>query len=1006
MKCIRYRKGNDMVYKCNDIFMVRVPMIPIGEYNNISKCENILECDDYIAKMSDSLLFSSMSTYVQLQRYKDGKIHKVKKINGLEESLYKYMLRGSTRPTPFGTLAGVGLCEFSLNKKEDFLRIDSDKKIQNIFFDSELIGIIIKIFENDKCILRQLKVISNKNCYKSGDRFNNTFNTNAGVYAEGLEYNISIRYNNLIKLILKESYEPIFISDLINKIKNTYPNTSEDIILDTIESLIKSEFIITNLRFPIFCEDKLKYIIEVCKSIEIKNNENSEIFNCLCKLNDIEKNISNKDKIVGVLETLKKLINTNKNFLNINTGVFLEDNVLDVKVKQDLEKFVNLYSKFFVSKNDFRDISEMVDKFYEQYGANVLVPLNEFIDANSFNALKYVRNDDQLKNSDRETFIKTLLDEKIIDCIHKGNTVVEITEKDLESIDVLDKKYFPNSFDMNFFITKNDDNFKYYIGPNFGSEEAGSSFQRFHKVFDKNLFEKYNDIYKIKENSQEKGYIYCEVREVNSGGRTNNVINNSKCYNNHFGFGFYEKNTDTALNIKDLYVVWDNSVLYVVHKKKHKIVKFVTNNMLNINFYNPIASLLLCISSKYTHSPMHRFISIEELKRSYTPRIKMGNVVISPQTWKFISRTGIVSDYGWFKKTFTEYKKSKKIPELVYLKESDNRLLLNLEHEKSIKILYKEFSIKKIIELSEIEDDLMTSSLVKDNKNNEFISEYIFSFYRNEILDLSDIKYVSGKERKILPMEKGWIYFNLYGCDNRIEELINELYKLNIEKSFFYVRYFDDKGVHLRLRIRYKNLSDALKSYERLIIELRKFHDRKLINNVTLSTFFPEVERYGGDECYKYIEEFFVIDSKFCVEKFTIEEKWKKYLEGVIPILIRLSGNIGNINKILEDLEDVDVKKKFHKNKKDICLDIVKEINHEKDTEIDKLRNKKLDEIKMVLDEKILDPEYKKNIILSIAHMYCNRIDADRDYEMYFMVSIKYAIQNLIKEDKYRIKNT
>lgn len=246
----------------------------------------------------------------------------------------------------------------------------------------------------------------------------------------------------------------------------------------------------------------------------------------------------------------------------------------------------------------------------------------------------------------------------------------------------------------------------------------------------------------------------------------------------------------------------------------------------------------------------------------------------------------------------------------------------------------------------------------------------------------------------------------MYGCDNRIEELINELYKLNIEKSFFYVRYFDDKGVHLRLRIRYKNLSDALKSYERLIIELRKFHDRKLINNVTLSTFFPEVERYGGDECYKYIEEFFVIDSKFCVEKFTIEEKWKKYLEGVIPILIRLSGNIGNINKILEDLEDVDVKKKFHKNKKDICLDIVKEINHEKDTEIDKLRNKKLDEIKMVLDEKILDPEYKKNIILSIAHMYCNRIDADRDYEMYFMVSIKYAIQNLIKEDKYRIKNT
>ena len=94
-----------MSYQCADIFMARIPSLPIKVLKDFDQSNQ--NVDAFIKNyeeinlnkfFEESLLISSQSLYRSLKHPPI----KSKKIKNFQLGLTKYLIRSSTRPTPFG----------------------------------------------------------------------------------------------------------------------------------------------------------------------------------------------------------------------------------------------------------------------------------------------------------------------------------------------------------------------------------------------------------------------------------------------------------------------------------------------------------------------------------------------------------------------------------------------------------------------------------------------------------------------------------------------------------------------------------------------------------------------------------------------------------------------------------------------------------------------------------------------------------------------------------------
>lgn len=117
-------------------------------------------------------------------------------------------------------------------------------------------------------------------------------------------------------------------------------------------------------------------------------------------------------------------------------------------------------------------------------------------------------------------------------------------------------------------------------------------------------------------------------------------------------------------------------------------------------------------------------------------------------------------------------------------------------------------------------------------------------------------------------LQDGWIYAKLYQLDDRENETLNYIVSClgSIgNPKFFYLRYSDEIGRHLRVRFKYENEWTAQKHLLAIQKMLINFRTWKLINKVQFDTYFRENNRYGGSQLITSAEEVFFADSRFVI---------------------------------------------------------------------------------------------------------------------------------------------
>ncbi len=916
-----------MRYKCKDVFMIRKPMGSIEGYIRVLRDE--LDCDQVLELyesldikdlLEEGLLISSKDFYESTQLIGQLEVG-TKQYKNISSSLLKYIVRAKTRPTPYGMFSSVGLGEFEEFSQEKSIIVSSKENKKVIRVDINWLCKLVKKIESDSDILIKLKVKFNNICYGFGDRIKNPYFSNFGDIARTNDYieSNNIRRTKLVDLIKANTFNFIGVKDLIEIVKDAYKDVPYELVFQAIEHLVENEYLLTDLRLPAYCNDELDYLITTLGEIGFnQTNKLIELRELFCMYRDSfdsKQSVEILNRIYAIMQNLQE----SSNYIMVDSGMQFCKNKLPITVKNKIENFCNKFAGIYLDNKNYSKLDTFIEKFIETYGVNVEVPLKEIIDENGFNGLSYI-NFSVKDIDDRERQIRKIVDEKILLALMNQQECVELLSEDFEKISQVGEANTILSFDINFYITESNNEYLLSIGPNVGSSKGGAMFQRFEQVFDHDLFQKYKSIYKDELELAKDNYLLVEARELSIRGRSNNVMNKNKNYEYCFPIGLSCDSSDKVITTEDLYIgVNENGKVYIKSKEFNRICKFIYDNMLNINSNGKLLFFLREVSNMYENKVLDRVEILHSNQYVYSPQIKFEDVVVSPRQWIFTQQHLEGRNFDEFKKDFEKSVEIYKVDKWVYLVEYDNRLIVNINNDIYLRWIYLYFKHTKKIHLCALEEGLLNGSILIDEQGNRYISEMVFSLIKdvnkpsnNDVSKAYDLQLslIEDENRNVAPFKDGWVYFKIYINGKKTNDVLKGVEQFTKENAveFFYLRYHDSEGAHLRIRLKFSSRKEALNKIESVCDKLENYKKHRVISKWLIDEYSKEVNRYGGAALINDIENVFFIDSVFCInllKQFDLEQEEdieKSYLIGLTHLLKNLCENEKDMLEILDCL--------------------------------------------------------------------------------------------------------
>ncbi|WP_281234891.1 thiopeptide-type bacteriocin biosynthesis protein [Flavobacterium gelatinilyticum] len=289
-----------------------------------------------------------------------------------------------------------------------------------------------------------------------------------------------------------------------------------------------------------------------------------------------------------------------------------------------------------------------------------------------------------------------------------------------------------------------------------------------------------------------------------------------------------------------------------------------------------------------------------------------------------------------------------------------------------------------------------------------------------------------------------WLYYNLYlGPETSDKFLIFKLLPLTqnlieegIIDKWFYIRYSDENGFHLRVRFHLCDTKNCSKIILKFYDLVAPYLNERLISDITINTYKRELERYG----FSTIEEFeslFFINSQLILKLIILaedsqENRWLYGMKAIDAFLENCGYSLGQKKDLLESLKinfgnefgiDKEIRKQLSKKYRDNKYKIEAVFNDE-NPELDALIKVFVEESKVyfaiilkkmkvdILDKSIVI----ENFLASYIHMHCNRLFKSKQrknewvlydllYEYYYSQIARFKYSSIREEQKNAIRN-
>lgn len=1044
-----------MEYKACGFFVSRTPLLPIENYFYVFGKPNDNETREKLfalfrePALEEALAVASVASHQALTRvnYTDH----TKAADQLLSTLIKYYIRVTTRPTPYGLFSGVSIGAF--RTKSEVTVSNDAMYTKRARVDMEWLYAVIKQLESNLNIRKLLKVHFNDYVYVAGDRLEKPTTTFLQLNTTATELGISIKYTRQVQRVKEIAQTPIEFSDLLADLSVHNPAVSTEKIEAFLNQLFDNEYLLSELRPPIVNTDALEYVIAVLDRIA----DHQEVNEYLAQLKSIRSAISeyNSSSIGNGTELFEKTVRkmktlyAAKDYLQVDMKVAMESNMLPDILKLELEEFVDAMIRITPEEQISDDYADYVDRFTEKYGSSAEIPVLELLDTDkglgipSYYHGAVRRPIPKQSKSEKLQKLEKLLKRKLILALKEQSGIIELTDQDIDYI-AGDRKTnaihrwtdFLPSFELFLFVhpgngpSPEKNKYCFTLAPAMASNQVGKSIGRFRDMFSE------EEILCFQNQSAElqqmfPDYAIVEIAEIPQKGRTGNVFTNHSDCAYQLMLSTNSCDGKQKISIDDLYISVEPSVrqLHIKSKSLNKRVILVTTSMLNPTIGSSAVRFLKEVSAKHRFNVLDTISSITKSEYEYTPRITYKRIIIKPATWLISQDTlGLHNNTeDNFNQCLQNFREKWNVPRFVYLTQYDNRLLFDLDNPLHIHEIYRfvKNENSRSLQLMELTCNL-SEYAAQDCSGRHYATEVVvpFSLSRPDSLleaenkgrkleffpTISDISSnameVESQKQILLPGNKNWLYFKLYGYMKRREEILSMLYEFleaqvhreQIEKYFF-IRYSDPEP-HLRVRVQ-TGPDQLAHVFADWIGQLEQMRQKGLISQVVIDSYQRETERYGGTQLIQKAEDYFFSDSRAVMRILHKQHREKisinfEYI-GVSLIVMTLFAFGLSMDMTAQFLNASNDRSRYRKEfQKDrmMILHAVNYQDHWKEVRrsidypevydyLDALSISSMDYAQAVLqaDRDGVLTNSIQNIARSIIHMFCNRLMGNNAWE-------------------------
>lgn len=1008
------------IYEAMDFYMVRAPVASINLFDSLHEEKmnrSFLNNSSYCATFKEAIYLASPNLY---NSFKKESLNSTKKEEMLKSSIYRYINRMSTRSTPFGLFAGVGIGHFSNSSNIQLGRLN--KYSTRSRPDMEWLLEVIFLIEEDLEVIEHTHIQTNDMALIIGDRVKIPYAVRIGNNKE-----ISVKLINPLKDLLLMTKKPVIFKDVVDKLQQIYPNVSKSVINNFMKELLEKEILLTELRPSLEESNPMEYLISILECIK-KDNKYID------KLKEIQKLFYRYDNTpigegIHLLNEIKhsmKTITHTKNLIQVDTLLDLENNELNEEVGKEFALIADLL--WYLSCQDKKADSYLKsyhNTFIENYGTEREIPILElFSDEEGIGIPDdyYSVNDNKHLNDHKN--IQQMLLDTIMQGVKKGRKTVYLSDKILKR--AKKHKYIkdaPNSLELygelkiESFESLDNGEFEIILNTLNGSREAGQTFGRFMDMFSTDIKERLNYIHQELQKEYLPNGILVDINYLSNFYRTNNLIIGEHYKEHSLTLGTIHSNFTENININDVYVGATTDRFYFKSKRLNKELVFTAGDMLNYENSPPIYKFMRNVSLSLFEN-WNGLTQNLPVNLPYIPRIKYNKTIIQPAKWNFTidlidNSLSKYTEYEWIE-FFKKWKDKWELPRYVSMAFLDNRLLLDLENNSSINEIRNQ--LKKTPKVQFIENIMMNEKHknfhVKNLYNKPFFMEFVVPLKKKSnftpltplnINDVDKTKKDTDESYIKLPGSE-YFYVKIYipyklQDDFICNKLIPFCYKMestqNID-SFYFIRYKDEEH-HLRVRFK----GDQKKILENFVSQFFSFAqenvNKKIIKKITVDTYHREVNRYGGPLLINKAENFFNTDTKLVYNLLKLQ-KCTMPMEVIASITIvgflhNSSLSIKQQKKFLLQMINKYEYKKDFRIFKERLINIADPYRNWKglinDDELSGLHRyiiETTNELNSYLNDAFNSENElwnsKQSILFSIIHMHCNRLlGIDRNLE-------------------------
>lgn len=875
------------LYDPLDFAVLRTPLMPVEFYGAMSGSSF---CDQSVRDFLDDerVLLAIHAASPELVRALRAPTTNAGDRARAKRKLRRYLIRMSTRPTPFGALAGAAIAKLG---EQTTLRVDETQVRHCRYLDVPWLLAFAHRLESDPEIFRQLNLQTNPCAFERGGRVH-LRELNPLCKSAIAVKDASLKATKVVRRALDTARAPVAYEALSRCLASS-PGATEEKIRRFIVELWHQEFLLTDLRPPFTNGDPIRYLLERLKSLDGAEPYRFELERQLARADaplfyKPASNSESRDSGSPAPEGAPRI--------HVDT-VFSTTGELNVAVAREAAQAAEILLSLTPWPTGLPHIAAYRKVFEDRYGMDREVPLLEMIDSEYGIGIPPAYDGKKTLPGAEQAAALRIRRETLFEIARAANAdrrlEVELDEETLQRLRTWKPSVqsAPASLEINVFVSAasardlDEGRFSIVVGPNVGAMEAGRSLGRFAESLGPMGMKAYQDAARLNEKAI-SGKQCVELNYLPRKFPVANILVRPATRKFEVNVGVQPGvPLSQAIPVSDLVVGVRNSRFYVKSLTLNCALMICSGHMANVEFAPAISRLLtelmfdgiaLLRDLDWNVALMHPFL----------PRVRVGRVVISVAKWRIsdvlVKRQFSLENGQAFRNSLARWRAEWNVPRHVHLAEGDNRLVLDLENEMDTEDLrgeLRQVSEGNPMTLEEVYPSLTDAWL--RGSSGRFVAEYVVPLVihansrtghapdpRPYLAKPSDAMREAIAARRLKPPGSDWLYIKLYTAlsieDDLLTGPIRELacwaLESGIVRRWFFVRYADPQ-THIRLRFQGvpAELSESL--LPKLFSWGRDLVKEDLCLRFAIDTYEPEIERYGGIDAIDLAEELFFLDS-------------------------------------------------------------------------------------------------------------------------------------------------